>query len=100
MGSTNFYYTTLAGTPCSGDPSAVCRRTDAKSVTTTYGFDTLNRLTSKTYNDNTTPAVTYSYDQTTYNGLTITNGKGRRTGMSDGYGQTAWSFDQVGNVTA
>jgi RHS repeat-associated protein len=100
-GTTNFYYTTSGGTLCSGDPSAVCRRTDARNITITYGYDSLNRLTSKTYNDTapTTPAVTFYYDQTSYNGLTITNGKGRRTGMSDGSGQTAWSFDQVGNTT-
>src|SRR5262249_19041163 len=44
------------------------------------------------------PAVSYYYDQTSYNGLTITNGKGRRTGMSDGSGQTAWSYNSQGGV--
>jgi len=42
--------------------------------------------------------VTYYYDQTSYNGLTISNGKGLRTGMSDGSGQTAWSYDTMGRV--
>jgi len=42
--------------------------------------------------------VTYYYDQTSYNSLTITNGKGRRTGMSDGSGQTAWSFNSDGKT--
>src|SRR5260370_22852340 len=60
-------------------------------------YDALNRMTQKNYSDST-PTVTYSYDQTTYNGLTITNGKGRRTGMSDGSGQTGWSYDSVGNI--
>ena len=40
-------------------------------------------------NSDSTPAVSYLYDQTSYNGLTITNGKARRTGMGDGSGQTA-----------
>src|SRR5439155_11457274 len=44
------------------------------------------------------PSVTYFYDQTSYNGLTIANGLGRRTGMLDGSGQTAWSYDARGNV--
>jgi RHS repeat-associated protein len=35
---------------------------------------------------------------TSYNGLTITNGKGRRTGMSDGSGQSAWSYDSDGRI--
>lgn len=65
-------------------------------MTTSYTYDALNRLTGKTYSD-TTPAVSYFYDQTSYNGLTITNGKGRRTGMSDGSGETAWSFDADGH---
>jgi RHS repeat-associated protein len=96
-GVTNFYYTTIGGGLCSGNPSAVCRRTDARSITTTFTYDALNRLVGKTYSDST-HAVSYFYDQTSYNGLTITNGKGRRTGMSDSSGQTAWSFDAMGNV--
>jgi RHS repeat-associated protein len=103
-GTTSFYYTTTIGgsTLCSGDPSAVCLRKDARNITTTYTYDNMNRLLSKSYNDPspTTPTVSYSYDQTSYNGLTIQNGKGRRTGMSDGSGQTAWSYNAVGNVLA
>jgi len=96
-GTTYTYYTTSGGAVCSGDPTAVCRRTDSRSITTTYTYDNLSRLTGLDYSDST-PDLTYSYDQTTYNGLTITNGKNRRTGMSDGSGLTAWSYDQVGNV--
>ncbi len=96
-GTTNFYYTTSTGALCSGTPGAVCRRTDARAITATYGYDALNRPTSTSYSD-TTPAVSFFYDQTTYNGLTITNGLGRRTGMSDGSGSTAWSYDPAGQV--
>jgi YD repeat-containing protein len=35
---------------CSDAPSAPCTRKDARSTTTTYTYDTLNRLTSKSYN--------------------------------------------------
>jgi RHS repeat-associated protein len=72
-------------------------QTGSLTVTTTYTYDALNRLTGKTYS-NGDPAVSYFYDQTSYNGLTITNGKGRRTGMSDASGQTAWSYDAAGRV--
>ena len=72
-------------------------RTDGRGIRTCMQYDALNRVTQKNYSD-TTPSVTYYYDQTSYNGLTITNGKGRRTGMSDGSGQTAWSYDSLGNV--
>ncbi len=96
-GTTNFYYTTSTGGLCAGSSSAVCRRTDARGITTTYSYDALNRLTGISYSD-TTPAVSYFYDQTLYNGLTITNGKGRRTGMSDASGATAWSYDAPGHI--
>ncbi len=43
------------------------------------GCGTEPRLTGKTYT-NGDPAISYFYDQTTYNGLTITNGVGGRTG--------------------
>jgi RHS repeat-associated protein len=72
-------------------------QTGSLTVTTTYTYDALNRLTGKSYS-NGDAAVSYSYDQTSYNGLTITNGQGRRTGMSDGSGQTAWSYDAMGRV--
>lgn len=96
-GTTNYYYTNSTGGLCSGDPSLVCRKTDARGITITFTYDAENRLSGKTYSD-TTPSVTFFYDQSSYNGLTITNGKGRRTGMSDGSGQTAWSYDTVGRV--
>jgi YD repeat-containing protein len=106
-GTTYIYYTTSGGLLCSGDATAVCRRTDARSITTTYTYDALNRLTSTSYNDSgpTTPTVKYGYDAVALSGcatapptLTITNGLGRRTSMCDGSGATSRSFDSVGNV--
>jgi RHS repeat-associated protein len=105
-GTINYYYMTSGGSLCSGDPSAVCQRTDARNITTTYSYDALNRLILKSYNDSnpTTPTVQYGYDAVAPSGctlptLTITNGLSRRTGMCDGSGQTAWSYDSVGNAT-
>ncbi|MGH9670813.1 MAG: hypothetical protein ACRD3A_11970 [Terriglobales bacterium] len=72
-------------------------QTGTVTVTTTYSYDALHRLTGKTYS-NGDPAVSYFYDQTSYNGLTISNGKGRRTGMSDASGATAWSYDSEGRT--
>jgi RHS repeat-associated protein len=74
------------------------------SVTQTinYCHDQLDRLTSKWYTTPTcgssSPVANYFYDQTSYNGLTIGNGIGRRTGMSDPSGATAWSHDITANV--
>jgi RHS repeat-associated protein len=59
----------------------------------------MDRLTGKSYSNGDT-TVNYYYDQTSYNGHTISNGKGQRTGMSDGSGQTDWSFDTMGRIVA
>lgn len=93
-----YSYSASGGGQCSGNPSLLCSRTDERPATVSYSYDGLNRLTGKTYSDTTSP-VSYLYDQTSYNGLTIANGKGRRTGMSDVSGTTAWSYDANGNVT-
>jgi RHS repeat-associated protein len=98
-GTTNYAYTTIGGALCAGSAAAQCRITDARGITTTFAYDALSRFTGKTYSD-TTPSVTYSFDQTSFNGLTITYGNGLRTGMTDSSGSTAWSFDKMGRVLA
>jgi RHS repeat-associated protein len=70
------------------------------TVSTSYRYDVLNRLSGKSYVGLSTPAVSYFYDQTSYNGLTISNGVGRRTGMIDGSGATAWNYDSRGRIAA
>jgi YD repeat-containing protein len=54
---------------CAGDPSIACTKaapapaqTGSSTVTATYLYDALNRLTKKSYSDGTTPAVTFGYD--------------------------------------
>ncbi|HEY2496730.1 MAG TPA: RHS repeat-associated core domain-containing protein [Candidatus Angelobacter sp.] len=96
-GTTNYYYTTSTGAICAGDPSVPCQRSDARAIITSYTYDAVSRLTGKTYSDGT-PSVAYSYDQTSFNGLTISNGNGARTGMTDVSGATAWSFDSMGRA--
>jgi len=50
------------------------KRTDARTIETTYEYDGLNRRKTVTYSDGT-PTVTYTYD-------TLPNGKGRLTSVS------------------
>jgi RHS repeat-associated protein len=74
------------------------------AVTTNYSYDVLNRMTQKSFSD-TTPTVKYGYDAASIPGctvppLTITNGLGRRTGMCDGGGAEAWSYNSAGLIVA
>ena len=105
-GTTNYYYTNSGGAVCSGNPSAVCRRTDARSITTTYSYDALNRLTSKSYSDGT-PTANFVYDESSVNNdgvyYTVTNGLGRLTHTwviypSGNFFVTIHSYDAAGRV--
>ena len=76
-------------------PGNLKTQTDARGCVTTLDYDELNRLTGKTYNGlgscGATSPVTYTYDFGA-------NGIGRRTGMSDPGGGTAWVYDLRGRV--
>ena len=64
-------------------------RKDRKGVTTTFAYDGLGRLKSKTYS-NGSPAVTFSYDA---------NGdKGFMTGAVNSADTLAWDYDLAGQM--
>ena len=72
-GTTTYLFTASDGSICSGADD-VCRSTDARGVTSTYTYDIgteKDRLITIAYSDST-PTTNYSYDQTSYNGLSIT----------------------------
>lgn len=80
-------------------------QTGMSTVTITYQYDALNRLTNKSYSDGVTQPVTFVYDGAsttacTLPTLTVTNGMGRQTGMCDGSGSEAWAYDTAGRITA
>jgi YD repeat-containing protein len=60
-GAVNYIYSTPSA-PCSPSSAVPCSKTDARGVKVTYGYDSLSRLTSKTYNDSATPISCYLYD--------------------------------------
>ena len=69
----------------------LAQKADAKSITVQYGYDDLNRLTDVQFPDPAQDMV-YSYDAGT-------NGKGRRTGMTDPAGSTTFGYDSRGRLT-
>jgi RHS repeat-associated protein len=62
--------------------------TDAAKRTTTYKYDPANRLIETSYSDGKTPTATYEY-----------NADGDRTKMTDGTGETIYTYDQLGRLT-
>jgi len=66
------------------------QKTDANTITVTYDYDFLNRLTAIHFPDSAQD-ITYTYDAGTY-------GKGRRTGMTDPSGSTAFGYDSRGRL--
>ena len=85
-------------------------QTGASTVTTTYSYDTLNRLTKKSYadggtSDPYTPPVQFAYDGAALAGCTIappgetdTYPIGRRTSGCDGSGAANWTHDTMGRI--
>src|SRR5262249_27285573 len=98
-GTVNFYYTTTTGALCSGNPASLCRRTDARSITATYAYDALSRVTQVSYSDGS-PTATFQYDQTAIWGVTLVNPKGRLTHQTaiGGSVEKIFSYDAVGRI--
>ena len=102
-GTTSYSYRTSGGAFCAGNLSLPCTRTDARGVSTTYTYDTLNRLSLKAYSDGT-PSAGYSYDFSQTWGLTLTNTVGRLAEIytysaAQGYTAALFSYDSMGRQT-
>ncbi|MBZ5507365.1 MAG: hypothetical protein LAO78_18045 [Acidobacteriia bacterium] len=77
-------------------------QTGSAILTINYAYDELHRHTGRTYS-NSEPAISYVYDAaegSVVNGLTIHNGIGRQTSMTDASGSSAWAYDQEGRLNA
>jgi RHS repeat-associated protein len=70
----------------------------AVTVDTTYAYDELHRLRTKTYSDGITPLATFNYDETAPLGFTAANTLGRVSSEIAGNAKSAFSYDNVGRV--
>jgi RHS repeat-associated protein len=69
-------------------------KVDARSVTTTLVYDSVNRVTLRSYSDGT-PSVTYTYDA-----ASVANSKGRLTSASSSVSvNNVTAYDVLGRVT-
>jgi RHS repeat-associated protein len=66
------------------------QKTDANGITVQYAYDALNRLIDVQFPD-AAQDIGYSYDAGP-------NGKGRRTGMTDPWGNTGFAYDSRGRL--
>ena len=89
--------------------SNLITRTDARNITTTYGYDALNRVTTRTYTNDpqSTPAVSYKYDgEQLPDGFPAAFNRGFSTGrlVAVTYGGTSagnyTGYDKLGRVTS
>jgi RHS repeat-associated protein len=102
-GTETYNYVNDDGTMCSGGPSNVCKRVDSRGIATRYQYDSLNRLTKKTYSDGT-PTAVFNYQETSAFGVTLANTAGRPSSVytQDGTGKIltgeVFSYDAEGNV--
>jgi RHS repeat-associated protein len=68
----------------------VTKKTDARSISTTYAYDALHRELTRTYSDGTS-TVTTAYDQAACLGLSACQNIGRRTSVTDA-GSELWAY--------
>ena len=71
-------------------------QTGSATVTLSYCYEALNRMTSKAYTNQscpmTSPVATYTYDQTAC-GFAHCSNIGHRTSMTDAAGSETWNYD-------
>jgi RHS repeat-associated protein len=79
--------------------SLLTQRTDARGVITTYGYDTLNRPFTISYNVGSTGVPATASVSYTYGTSTSQNNNGRLITMTDGVGSENYTYDLLGNVT-
>ena len=71
------------------------QKVDARMVTTTYAYDDLNRITTRSYTDGT-PTVTYAYDAPG-----VDYSRGRLKSVSSSVSETKYTeFDPLGRIKA
>jgi RHS repeat-associated protein len=69
----------------------VSTKKDARNITTTYGYDALNRPISNSYS-NGDPSISITYDQANCLGLAACSNIGHRTSITDAAGFESWSY--------
>ena len=75
------------------------QRTDTRGVITTYGYDSLNRLYTVTYNVGSTGVASPGNVTYTYGTNSTQNNNGRLITITDGVGPENYSYSTLGQVS-
>jgi RHS repeat-associated protein len=108
-GTEYFYYTKSDNLSfCAGSANAVCRKTDARGITTTYTYDLLSRLTGRAYSNtilmpnvcttapnNTAANVCNYFDAGGAGAFAL----GRLTSIADPSGSETFTYNAGGRIT-
>jgi RHS repeat-associated protein len=86
--TTGYGYDAVNNLVTKTDPGGNCATTP-KAGCATYSYDVTNQRTSVNYSDGLTPGATYGYDK-----------DGQRIAMTDGTGQTTWTWDSLHRIAA
>jgi RHS repeat-associated protein len=93
----------VTGTTCNADGydtyDNLVKRTDARGVLTSYGYDTLNRLTSVSYNVGTTGVPATATVSWSYGSSAANHNNGRLIAMTDGVGSENYTYNNLGQMT-
>ncbi len=94
----------VSGTTCNTDGydqyDNLQKRTDARGVLTSYGYDTLNRLTGVSYNVSGATGVPATASVSlTYGATPAQFNNGRLITMTDGVGSENYSYNNLGMLT-
>lgn len=94
-GTIQYSYVTPGGGICAGDPSLPCLKTDARGITLTYTYDSLNRTTS-----GQGPGINYSYGYDSLSGAPSgSNNIGRLVSASNAINANEiFSYDPMGRL--
>ena len=99
-GTSTYSYSNADGLMSKRTRPAPNQTNPAVTVDTTYAYDELHRLRTKTYSDGVTPQAAFNYDETTAWGASLLNTTGRLSSESaaSGHAGGLFSYDSMGRV--
>jgi len=99
-GSMTYQYDNAGNMISKAEPKPNLIWGSTQTVTVTYSYDALNRLTDKTYNDGTTQNSSYRYDYASFLGQTFSYPVGRQVAATAANNtiQSFTSYDPMGRI--